>query len=110
MIYVGSAQSFEAVFESGQTGLVGTVSVAVIDNDGNTVIGPTTTNITENSVGGNPTGIYTWNAPAAPATEAQYSIVWSPDGTFDPNGVSVEDLVVVAAAAGPLPPAYPTTT
>lgn len=107
MIYVGSAQAFEAVFESGQTGLVGTVTVAVIDNDGNTVVGPTTTNITENSVGGNPTGIYTWNAPAAPATEAQYSIVWSPDGTFDPSGVSVEDLVVVAAAAGPLPPIPP---
>lgn len=107
MIYVGSAQPFEAVFESGQTGLVGTVEVAVIDNDGNTVVGPVTTNITENSVGGNPTGVYTWNAPAAPATEAQYTIVWSPDGLFDPVSVSVEDLVVVAPSSGTLPPIPP---
>lgn len=107
MIYVGSAQPFEAVFESGTTGLVGTVQVAIIDNDGVTVTGPTTTNITENIVGGDATGVYTWNAPAAPGTLGQYTIVWSPDATFDPEVVSVEDLVVVTAAAGPLPPIPP---
>lgn len=107
MIYVGSAQPFETVFESGQTGLVGTVEVAVIDNDGNTVIGPVTTNITENIVGGSPTGVYTWNAPAAPAALGQYTVAWSPDGAWDPNSVSVDDLVVVASDSGTLPPIPP---
>lgn len=107
MIYVGSAQPFEAVFESGQTGLVGTVEVAVIDNDGTVVIGPTTTNITENSVNATPTGVYTWNAPAAPASLGQYTITWSPDGTWDPATTSVDDLVVVTSDAGTLPPIPP---
>lgn len=107
MIYVGSAQPFEAVFESGQTGLVGTVEVAVIDNDGNSVIGPVTTNITENTIGGSPTGVYTWNAPAAPGPLGQYTVAWSPDGLWDPSSVSVDDLVVVASDSGTLPPIPP---
>ena len=107
MIYVGQAQPFEAVYESGVAGLVGTVEVAIVDNDGVTTVGPTTTNITETMVGGAPTGIYTWNAPAAPASEAQYTIVWSLDGSFDADTVAVEDLVVVADAAGTLPPIPP---
>lgn len=107
MIYVGQAQAFEAVYESALTGLVGAVSVAIVDNDGNVVVGPTTTNITENVVGGSPTGVYTWNAPASPAAEGQYSVVWSFDGTFDPKTVSTEDLIVIAAGAGTLPPIPP---
>jgi len=106
VLYVGSAQPFEAVFESGQTGLVGTVEVAVIDNDGVTVIGPTTADITENIIGGIPTGVYTWNAPAAPGTLGQYSVTWSPDGLWDPISVSIEDLVVLTAEPGP-PPLIP---
>jgi hypothetical protein len=107
MIYVGAAQAFEAVYESGITGLVGTVEVSIVDNDGVTVVGPTTLNITENIVGGSPTGVYTWNAPAAPGTDGQYSILWSYDGSFDPKTVSTEDLVVVPDSAGVLPPIPP---
>lgn len=96
---------FEAVFGPNDTGLVGTVEVAVQDGDGNTVIGPTTNNITEESVGGTPTGIYTWNAPAAPPTVGQYTIIWSPDGTWDPEtNSSPDELTVFPSGTSGVPP------
>lgn len=103
---VEASAPFEAVYSSGTSGLAGTLAVAVLDGDGAVVVGPTTANITEESVGGSPIGIYTWNAPAAPADLGQYSIVWSPDGLWDPETTSSPDeLVVVAAGSvGTLPP------
>lgn len=107
-MYVEQSTAFEAVLAQGETGLVGTVEVAVQDGDGNTVIGPTTTNIAEEVVAGNPLGIYTWNAPAAPAIVGQYFIVWSPDGLWDPDTTSTPDeLVVVAAGESGFLPAIP---
>jgi hypothetical protein len=100
-MYVETGAPFEAVFDSGFSGLVGTVAVKVIDNDGVTSIGPTTANITETTT----SGIYIWNAPAAPVDEGQYSIVWSTDGTFTAEGgVGVDELVIVAAGSSVLPP------
>ncbi len=100
----GPSALFEAVLEAAITGLVGSVEVAIIDNDGNVVVGPTALGITENSVGGTPTGVYTAEL-TAPATNGQYTIVWSRDGTFAPNTVSVEDLVVGPITGGAtLPP------
>jgi len=92
---------FETFNETGESGLVGTVAVKVEDNDGGTTLGPTTANITE--IGS--TGIYVWNAPAAPAI-GTYTLVWSTDGSFDPETVSSEELVVIAVGAvapGPIP-------
>lgn len=105
-MYVEQSQPFEAVYAHGDDGLVGTVQVAVQDGDGNTVIGPTTADITEEVVSGSPIGIYTWNAPAAPGVVGQYFIVWSPDGLFDPETMSTPDelTVVEAGASGFLPP------
>jgi hypothetical protein len=94
VIVAEQSQPFEAVLEAGETGLLATLQVAVQDNDGNVVIGPLSTNLTELSVGGTPTGTYVWNAPAAPAAEGQYSVIWSTDGTFDPDTITVEDLVI----------------
>lgn len=94
---------FEVVNETGLTGLVGSVAAKIDDNDGATIIGPTTANITE--IGA--TGIYVWNVPAAPGSLGQYTIVWSTDGTFDPDTVSHDELVVVSAGAlspGPILP------
>lgn len=101
MINVAQSAAFEAVFESGETGLIPGLEVAVIDNDGATVIGPTTDDLTEQGV----TGVYIWNAPAAPADLGQYTIVWSRDGSFTAASVSVEDLNVLTAedAEGQLP-------
>ena len=101
---VASLASFEATHEAGETGLVGTLEVAIIDNDGNVVFGPTSAGITENSVGGTPTGIYTAEL-TAPEDLGQYTLVWSPDGTFDPETVSSEGFSVRSAFdAGVLPP------
>jgi hypothetical protein len=94
---------FEATNETGETGLVGTITVKVEDNDGGTPLGPTTANITE--IGA--TGIYVWNAPAAPASLGSYTLVWSTDGSFDPDTVSSEELVVLAADAVPTSPLPP---
>lgn len=102
-IYVEQNAAFEAVLEAGVSGLVGTIEVMVIDNDGATVIAPTTTNITEQGT----SGVYVWNAPAAPAALGQYTILWSLDGTFSANTTSIDELVVVSASAGTLPPLPP---
>lgn len=97
-----ASQPFEAINETGETGFVGAVAVKVEDNDGVTTLGPTTANITEIGT----TGIYVWNAPAAPAV-GTYTLVWSLDGSFAPDTISSEPLVVVATAAETLPPIPP---
>jgi hypothetical protein len=104
-VYVEIGQSFEAVYAHGAAGLVPGIEVAIFDGDGNVVEGPTGLNISEEMLGATPLGVYTWNAPAAPGTEGQYSIIWSPDGTWDAETNSTADeLVVVALGADTLPP------
>lgn len=101
---VEAGAAFEAIFESGVSGQVGTVTVKLIDNDGTDVIAATTANITEDGV----SGLYIWNAPAAPAALGQYSIVWSLDGTFTPEGgMGADELVVVPVGSSVLPPISP---
>lgn len=97
-MYAQAGLPFENFNETGLTGLVGSIAVEVIDNDGNITLGPTTANITEQGA----TGIYLWNAPAAPAV-GQYTLVWSTDGTFDPDTISTEELVVIAGSVAPSP-------
>lgn len=101
-MYVAANASFEATYESALTGLVGTVEVAIIDNVGNVVSGPTTVGISEETIDGSPTGIYT-ALLTAPADVGQYTIVWSNDGTYAPDTVTVENFDVVAVGAD-LPP------
>src|SRR6188768_3797084 len=97
--------SFEAIYDSGSTGLVGTIAVAIHDNLGAVVVGPQTTGITEIVVNGVPTAMYSV-VLTAPATVGQYAIVWSNDGSFDPNTGGIEDLVVSESILGlsALPP------
>lgn len=106
MITVAQSAGFEAVYESGEVGLLPGLEVAIQDNDGVVVFGPTGVGIIELSVGGQPTGNYSAEL-TAPADLGQYSILWSNDGTFNPEaGGATDDLVVVTAAqaAGQLPP------
>lgn len=90
---------FEAVLESGVTGLVGTIAVKVVDNDGGTSIVSTTANISELGT----SGIYVWNAPAAPAAVGTYTIMWSTDGSYDPDTTTADPLVVGSAGSSALP-------
>lgn len=94
-----ASQPFENVLGQGTAGLVGTLAVKVVDNDGATTIGPTTANITEVAP-----GVYAWNAPAAPAALGSYTIIWSDDGSFDEDTNTIEELVVVASLTESLPP------
>jgi hypothetical protein len=108
MPIAGAGQPFEAVYGPNDNGLVGTIAVAVEDNDGVVVIGPTTADITEIVVSAIPTGIYAWNAPAAPATLGQYTIIWSPDGTWsEVTNSSPDELVVITPGATPPSPIPP---
>lgn len=85
---------FEAVYESGTPGLAGNLAVAIHDNQSTVVYGPTILGIVELVVDGQPTGTYRAML-TAPATEGQYTINWSNDGSFDPQaGGGVEDLLV----------------
>jgi hypothetical protein len=95
------SESFEATFNSGISGLVGTVTFKIDDNEGNTVFGPTTAGIAEIGV----TGIYSI-VVTAPADEGDYSMVWSEDGSYDEQHSSNEDLTVQTAILGlsALPP------
>lgn len=94
---------FEFVVEVGITGLVGTITVKVVDNDGGTTLGPTTANITEIDT----SGVYVWNAPAAPASTGAYTVIGSTDGSFDPDTVFSEELIVFAASSVPTSPIPP---
>jgi len=108
-VFVEASQPFEAQYAHGAAGLVPGIEVAVFDGDGNIVIGPTAVDITEEMVGIIPLGVYTWNAPAAPAITGQYVIIWSPDGSWNAlTNSTADELVVVAVGSGvvlpPLPP------
>ena len=108
MYVVGAGDAFEIAIGIGTPGLAGTLEAAIEDNDGNVVIGPTSANITEIVIAAVPTGVYSWNVPAAPGTLGQYTVVASPDGTWDPDtNTAPDDIVVVASSAAPFPPIPP---
>ena len=104
MIFAQQNAAYEAVYESGVTGLVGIVSVMVTDNDGGTTTAASTAGIIEEPAG---SGIYVAER-VAPASTGQYSVIWSRDGTYAEDTVSVEDLVVaLSSGAEPLAPLPP---
>jgi len=95
------SEPYEACFDSGIAGLVGTVSLMVIDNDGAIFFSATTTDIVESPPG---SGVYCANR-TAPDILGHYTLVWSFDGTYDPSSVGIEDLFIVASTVTvpPLP-------
>lgn len=104
MIFVQQSAAYEAVYESGVTGLVGIVSVMVVDNQGAIVTAASTAGIIEVEAG---TGVYRADR-IAPANTGQYTVIWSIDGTFDDDTVTIEDLIVsLSSGAEPLPPLPP---
>lgn len=97
---VDAAAPFEVSYAYGTTGAAGTIEVAIIDGDNNVVFGPTTDDIVEQEIGGTGTGIYVWNAAAAPSVLGQYFVVFSPDGTWDADTTSTPEEILVVAAGG----------
>lgn len=87
MIYTQPSESFEATVDWGQTGLVGTLGVEILDNVGGTSVVRTTSGVIEIA-----SGIYSASL-TAPATAGQYSVVWDDTLVFTPD-----DLVVLAGS------------
>lgn len=98
---VAPATEYEAVFAAGVTGLEGTVALGLLDSTGQVAEPLDTADITETPAG---SGIY-FGTRTAPATVGQYTLLWSIDGTTDPAAVTIEELLVTAAAPDPFPPA-----
>lgn len=95
MYYVEQSGSFEAIADVGITGLVGTLSLQILDNQGAVVSAASTAGIIESPAG---SGFYQATR-TAPAALGQYSLAWSDDGTFGVGHVFADDLVVVVAGA-----------
>lgn len=92
MGFVTQGGTYEAVYQSGVTGLVGIVAMLVNDNDGNTVYGPTNAGISE--IGS--LGYYVKDVPAPGVAGEQFTVIWSQDGTFDAESNFGEDLYITA--------------
>jgi hypothetical protein len=104
--YVEQSASFEAIIETGQTGLAGTIELEIQDNQGNVVSAASSAAIIESPAG---SGAYQATR-TAPASVGQYSLVWSEDGSFDADHTTLDDLTVVeAGATNALPPVTPIT-
>lgn len=106
---IAAGLPFEAVFESGLTGLVPGIELSITDNVGNTFLAATGVGIVEQTIDGNPdTGIYAVTL-TAPAVAGQYTLTWSTNGSFDEFTVTVEGLDVIAVGNIIPAPGMPTT-
>lgn len=97
--------AFEACFDSGVSGMVNTVTLMLVDNDGGVFWSASTADIVETAAG---SGVYCANR-IAPNVVGQYTLEWSLDGTYDPSTMGIENLRVQAAAPSwpPLTPIAP---
>lgn len=92
MIEVTPGASFEAVLESGASGLVGDIGLLIIDNVGGISVAFSTADIIETP---GASGVYA-AVRTAPVVGGQFTIVWQLDSTGQTYGA--EDLVVTGAA------------
>ena len=87
---------FEAVIDTGQTGLTGAITVEANDNQGALAIPATAAGITEIAAGVYAAGL------TSPSAAGQYTLIWR-DGAGAVLGI--DDLTVTGSAPGdPLPP------
>ena len=93
-------EDFEACFESGVTGLVGTVTLMVIDNVGGIYYSASTADIIETPAG---SGNYCATRDGINVL-GHYTLVWSEDGTYDDDKTTIDDLFVIASGAPSFPP------
>lgn len=103
---VAPSTTYEAVLQTGTTGLVGTIKLGLLDNQGAFTASLSSTGIIETPAG---SGIYAATR-TSPSVAGQYTLIWSLDGTTDPDQVSIEELVVTYNAPGeePAGPTYAT--
>lgn len=95
MISVAPETSYEATLEAGVTGLVGTLKLGTYDGDTATQA-LSTSDINEIGT----TGVYVATR-TSPDTRGQYVLVWTLDGTLDPDQITTEDLRVTSSTGEP---------
>lgn len=94
---IAPSTSYEATLEAGVSGLVGTLELGVYDGDTAT---EALSALTINEIG--TTGVYVATR-TSPAAAGQYVLVWSLDGTLDPDQVITEDLLITSTAPAVVP-------
>jgi hypothetical protein len=102
-VNVAPGATFEAVIDTGTSGLVGTITVEANDNNGTTAIAATSLGISEIA-----SGVYAATGLVAPTTAGQYTLIWK---AADAGVQGIEDLVVTSSAPadpGPPPDVYGT--
>lgn len=88
---------YEATFAAGTSGLEGTLALALLDNQGVVTEDFSTSDIAELVVDATPTGVYVATR-TAPDDGGQYTLLWSLDGTADPDETFTDELVVTFSA------------
>jgi hypothetical protein len=102
-VNVAPGATFEAVIDTGEPGLVGTITVEANDNQGVTAVAATSLGITEIA-----SGVYAATGLVAPTIAGQYTLIWK---AADAGVQGIEDLVVTSSAPldpGPPPDVYGT--
>jgi hypothetical protein len=102
---VAIATAFDIVFNAREAGLAAAVEYLVNDNEGNTIVGPTNSGVAEIGT----TGVYKVADVMAPGTVGDFTVIWSKDGSFDPNTNAVDYLVTYdpGAVIPDIPPLTP---
>lgn len=106
MLYAEQNHNFEAPYVSGIPGLVGTVAIQVVDNQGAIAFGPSTAGIIETPAS---SGVYAATILAA-WDPGQYTVVWSFDGSFDADTNAIDGLITYEEGADPTLPPLPAPT
>jgi hypothetical protein len=105
-LIIQQATPYEASYDSGTTGLVGTIEIRVDDNDGATVYGPTPADIAELGA----SGVYVAQIPGH-GVVGEYTILWSDDGSFAAGLGGAENVSIVETLNAPdFPPLMPITS
>lgn len=94
---VAAGAIYEAVVDFGVAGLVGTIGLTILDNEGGVAVARYTDNIMEISP-----GVYSRVGNIAPGVPGQYSLRWD-DGSLGVGHTALEDLNVSAGIVGPYP-------
>jgi hypothetical protein len=94
-VNVAPQSTFEAVIDTGTTGLTGVIGVGANDNQGGQAIAFSTAGVLEIAP-----GVYSVSL-TAPATAGQYTLIWRQGAGGEVLGI--EDLLVTYTAAAPAP-------
>lgn len=97
---IAPGAQYETTIETGVSGLTGQIEMMVQDNVGGTSTPSSPAGISERPAG---SGVYV-AVRIAPQTAGQYTIVWSTNGTYAPETVSTDEILITHSAYTPTLP------